>query len=343
MRLGYFNPQAKLLYHTKRISEWLSGKNTFPILIEWFPSNVCNQHCDFCSFKDYKLDKDFLDANIMCNELEAMSRDGLKAINITGGGEPLLYPYINSMMRQAHAVGIQLGLFTNGSLLTPQLMETILKTCTWCRFSIDAGTTEVYKATRKSDDFCQVWLNVSTMVSMKKQLKSKCDIGVGFVITPRNFLTMRQFEDWGVRTGVDYIQFKPMIQRFSAQEDKLFWDMVRPELERLSKNPKVMVNLYKYRDLETSIGRPYNKCYGCQFVPCISGSKVYPCNYMTFPKYELGDLNHQTFLQIWNSDKRKQICDTLPQKECQLYCKNNEINKILFNIKENINVHQNFL
>lgn len=335
MRLGYFNPKDKLLFHCDRVTEWLHNKNVYPIGIEVFPSNVCNQRCSFCSFKDYQLDKDFVNRDIFLRTISELSACGVKSLTWTGGGEPLCNPDIKDYISHSHYCNLEQGMFTNGVLLTEELTCEINRTHTWLRFSIDCATKETYQKIRGVDHFDKVINNIKTAINRK----AKATIGTGFVITPDNKHEIKDFVALSNDLGVDYIQFKPMIQRFG---DQTFLD-VQDDLKEVSKDEKVMVNFYKYKDLETSLGRPYTKCYGHQFVPCISGSKVYPCNYMTFPEYELGDLHSQSFAEIWHSEKRKETTDRLPDDKCQLYCKCNEINKVLFNLKHQEELHQNFL
>lgn len=62
---------------------------------------------------------------------------GARAITITGGGDPMCYPWINDLLRACTTVGytgMKIGLVTNGILL-PRLDST--QKIKWCRISVD--------------------------------------------------------------------------------------------------------------------------------------------------------------------------------------------------------------
>jgi len=59
---------------------------------------------------------------------------GARAVTVTGGGEPLMYPRIEEMLRTFTDFGIEIGLVTNGTLLHHMSPEA-LRLLTWCRIS----------------------------------------------------------------------------------------------------------------------------------------------------------------------------------------------------------------
>ena len=337
MRLGHFNPTEKLLYHSDIIAKWNCGERIYPILIEWFLTNYCNHKCDFCSFS-HSHSKGFMDTKIVLKTLSELSELGVKAINWTGGGEPLLHPDFTTIAEHAYFCGIEQGLFTNGSLLTKDIAKVIGKTHKWVRFSVDAGMDRTFKEIKGVNDYKKVIDNLCMMVDYKEN----CTVGGGFVITKDNFQDIEMFVNQMEYCGVDYIQFKPQIHPYfdDKQEEAEFWNKkIRPKLERVSNNPKVMVNLYKFRDLEETADREYNICYGWEFCPCIADGKVYRCNYLAYmEEHCLGNLKDKTFAEIWKEQNPMKPC-----KECQLLCKNDAINKILYSLKHNRGGHENFL
>jgi hypothetical protein len=58
---------------------------------------------------------------------------GCKAVTITGGGEPLMYPYINQTIEAFREADIKIGLVTNGLLLEHHGWAA--SQTTWCRIS----------------------------------------------------------------------------------------------------------------------------------------------------------------------------------------------------------------
>ncbi len=344
MRLGQFTPQLKLLFHTERVNKWLKDEDIYPILVEFDLSNACNQACDFCTFR-YIKDKSILKTDVAERTIIELSQCGVKAINWTGGGEPLIHKDYMYLTGIAHATGLEQGLFTNGVLLDDKLMSHIARTHKWVRFSIDAGTPETYQRIRKRDDFDKVISNVKKMVA----IKGRCQVGIGFVITPSNFNEIPAFSRLVKETGVDYGQYKPCLGNYlEPQIEAEWWEQsVKPLLEKeFEWNDKLVINLYKLNDLTSHIDREYKVCYGHSFCPCIGATgDVWLCTHMRdIQGYSLGNLYENSFKEIWASAKRQEVIRTIDFSKCQFGCKNNEINKVLYQLRHpNPEGHYNFL
>lgn len=106
-----------------------------PIHVQFIPTNRCNLKCSFCSCGEddrktqMKLSSVYTIAGILGNL-------GCKSVTITGGGEPILHPDINNIIRCFQSLGIDVGLVTNGILLY-KIDSEILNRITWCRISND--------------------------------------------------------------------------------------------------------------------------------------------------------------------------------------------------------------
>lgn len=88
-----------------------------PLHPQIYPTNACNLDCSFCSCsaRDRKLEISWLDTKQILVELFDL---GAKALSISGGGEPLLLPHINEMIDLAQGMNMEIGLVTNGSLMS---------------------------------------------------------------------------------------------------------------------------------------------------------------------------------------------------------------------------------
>ena len=104
-----------------------------PIHVQWVPTNHCNLHCKFCSCenRDRSLQMDMPTTRGVIEELASM---GCLAVTVTGGGEPLCHPQITEMIECFVDNGIEVGLVTNGPLLSRMSAE-VLSLLTWCRIS----------------------------------------------------------------------------------------------------------------------------------------------------------------------------------------------------------------
>jgi radical SAM protein with 4Fe4S-binding SPASM domain len=366
-----FNPQSKVIYHIDRVRDYFLGKNADPISIEVDPSNSCNHSCPFCISGHIHLSKfkgtDFfnrviMEKNVIMNLVKDISSMGIKSLAWTGGGEPTQNPNLKEAINFLKSNStIKMGMFTNGTLLSKfNLFETLVTSLEWIRISIDAGNKNSYdnlRVTNKQNNFDTVIANINELISYKKKLNSKITIGVGFVVTEKNYKEIIEFANLFKNIDVDYCQYKPEIIQverngsLNATKQQIsseFWlneviDLLNSASEILGK--KFECNSYKLEDLmidKKNYGRGYKECIGSQFQPCVGADgHVYVCtNHRGHKKYSYGNLKEKRFSEIWRDiKKRKEIMDLINNKEkfskCSQLCKPHESNKILWSIKNN--------
>lgn len=116
------------LIHNERILD--EEGRIVPFHIQLCPTNECDLNCECCSCAGRQRDLclPWLDVREM---LVMFASLGTRALTITGGGEPMLYPETNELMDTANRLGIKVGLVTNG--LTILRLET--SELAWLRVS----------------------------------------------------------------------------------------------------------------------------------------------------------------------------------------------------------------
>jgi len=104
-----------------------------PYHLQVYPTNKCNRNCSFCSCKnrDKSLELSFGDVVFQAQKL---GEYGTRAVTISGGGEPLLHPHINEIIRGLWNIGFEVGLTTNGDYLNV-LNDWSLSILSWVRIS----------------------------------------------------------------------------------------------------------------------------------------------------------------------------------------------------------------
>jgi len=97
-------------------------------------------------------------------------------------------------------------------LITEDIAETLINSCTWIRISVDAATPEVYQKVHGMGEkiFNKTLNNLKMLVKKKKRLKSAVTIGVGFLTCEYTKRDMRRAAKLFKEIGVDYLQFRPM-------------------------------------------------------------------------------------------------------------------------------------
>lgn len=110
-----------------------AGGRIIPIHAQLIPTNKCNLSCPFCSCseRDKALE---MPPGLAAEMVERLVRAGTKAVTITGGGEPLLYPHLDALTASLSVAGVKIGLVTNG-LLLHTVPKRVIDRLTWCRIS----------------------------------------------------------------------------------------------------------------------------------------------------------------------------------------------------------------
>jgi hypothetical protein len=132
---SYTSTGSKILHHPDAIRDLRAGRK-HPIVLHVMPTEKCNLRCEFCSVAG-RGDRE-LAMGAIAYTIKTLHRIGLKAVIISGGGEPLLYPGINGLIAFCSAYGLEVGLITNGTLLASHLEAESLSVLTWLRISMNS-------------------------------------------------------------------------------------------------------------------------------------------------------------------------------------------------------------
>ena len=91
-----------------------------PILAHVVPIRRCNLSCTYCN--EYDSFSQPVPTAEMLRRIELLAALGTATVTISGG-EPLLHPSLDEMIRRIRALGMLAQLITNGYLLTPERIE----------------------------------------------------------------------------------------------------------------------------------------------------------------------------------------------------------------------------
>jgi MoaA/NifB/PqqE/SkfB family radical SAM enzyme len=111
-----------------------------PLLAHIIPIRRCNLACKYCNeFDDFS--KPVL-TETMFHRVDKLADLGTSVITISGG-EPLLHPDLDDIIRRIRKRGMVAGLITNGYLLVPERIQRLNKAgLEWLQISIDNVTPD---------------------------------------------------------------------------------------------------------------------------------------------------------------------------------------------------------
>ena len=337
----------KIVHQINKLNDLKNGNQTTPIQIHLVPVNGCNHNCKYCAYhlEDHTSNqlfdiKDIIPKDKLFEIIDSCKELGIKAIQLTGGGEPLLHPNIKEFILKAKTSGIELGLVTNGSKLDDELIE-MLKDISWVRISIDAFTNGTYESYRKTgkDSFSKVCDNIRKLVA----IKTTTILGISFVVNKVNYREIydsaKMFKDMGVDNFRISGIFSPEgIHHFDGfLEDAQ--NMARATAG-LTDEKFTVFNLFTDRIRDLFHGKQeYDFCPMKDLVPYVGADmNVYTCCIYAYNQMGLiGSITEQSLAQLWKSDEKVKFFNAHnPKKMCQIPCMFEKKNEFInYCIKQN--------
>jgi len=347
----------KVFMHPERVrSALLDPRHTPPITLDVDPTTTCNSRCPNCTFPD--TGRMFLDFDLYKRTIEEVSRLGVKAITFTGGGEPTLHPRFMEMLETAIAYGLGVGLITNGLAFSPELAEKALPLLKWVRFSLDAGSPEMYFKTHGLYEkaFAQLTENIKMAGQIKRNRNLSTRLGASYLILESSIFDATLAIRLGLAAGLDYLQFKPMQLRDTRILGGYRYDLkvIRDVKEYLESHLRSDLRYLKAEDIDNyneafhvyftrfrpqfleAGPREYRQsptCFGQRFTTSLAADgRIYGCcHYKYDPDFELGNLHFDSFEAIWGSERRMRFFDGLdPRKRCLKVCKLEGLNELFW-------------
>lgn len=130
----------KFFFHKHAIFD-LRNKRNHPIVLHIMPTEVCNLRCVFCSVAQ-RGEKGKLLPDLKMDQIRQVVRNlkkiGLKAVILSGGGEPTVYPHINELLEFLHDEKLEIGMISNGVMLAKKIKLRNLNYLTWIRISVNS-------------------------------------------------------------------------------------------------------------------------------------------------------------------------------------------------------------
>jgi len=344
----------KLIFHPRRVAKWLAGETIYPLYAEISPSGSCNHRCTFCALDYMEYKPRFLDTTILKERLSEMGRLGLKSVMYGGEGEPFLHRDIGDIIVHTKKSGIDVGITTNGVLLTKKLAEQILGSTSWIKVSLNAGTAATYAKVHrtKPEDFDRVFQNLAEAIRIRNNSGSSCTLGVQTLLLPENAAEVELLAEKAKAAGLRYVVVKPYSQHLKSRThtyrdiDYSQFYYLKDRLSRFVDDSfSVIFREQTMKKMKRTV-RGYERCLALPFWSYIdSGGNVWGCSaYLGDEAFQYGNIQEQTFDEIWKGERRKNnlkmVAERLDPEECRMNCRMDEINLYLWELahpKDHVN------
>ena len=134
----YTSTGIKFWRHSEAMFNYKNGNPNTVISTHISPEGTCNLKCPYCSVT-YRDTHSRLDMDTIKDYVTKLKSRGLKAVILTGGGEPTAYKHFNELVRWLKGEGLSVALITNGTL-TKRVDDDVWKLFSWIRVSINIFT-----------------------------------------------------------------------------------------------------------------------------------------------------------------------------------------------------------
>src|SRR6516164_6171042 len=129
---------AKALHRNLRGAKMVAralASTDHPLLAHIIPMRRCNLACTYCNeFDDFSKP---VPIDEMYRRIDKLGSLGTSVVTISGG-EPLMHPELDDVIRRIRANGMIAGLITNGYLLVPERVKRLNRAgLEWLQISID--------------------------------------------------------------------------------------------------------------------------------------------------------------------------------------------------------------
>jgi MoaA/NifB/PqqE/SkfB family radical SAM enzyme len=317
----------KILLWREHLEACAKGNYLPPVSVDIDPANCCNYDCNYCNAYDV-MHGDIMPEKHMLDLADMYAEWGVKSCCCAGGGEPLINNGTPAFLERMKSNGLESGLITNGSLLTKEKHEAILRSCAWVGISIDAGHSETYGKIKRVNPqyFFDVLENIRTMIRTRDWLSLDTEITYKYLLTPENAMEIYDAAVYACEIGFTKFHLRPAgFDNLSKTKDteKTFTpeliDMVNRQIEAAMqlKGLQFFGVRHKFNpDFSRKVN--FSRCWAIPMIPTFSADgNVYLCFDMR-GKYPMcrHDMDCREILGYWNTDAHRELVRSIKPENC---------------------------
>lgn len=265
-----------------------------PFTISFEPTTACNLRCPECpsGLRAFTRPTGMLSTNFFKQTIDEL-QNTLLYLYFYFQGEPYLNPEFLTMVKYAADKGIYTVTSTNGHFLSPEnAKKTIESKLDRIIISIDGTTQETYQQYRIGGNLNKVIQGAKNLVNCKNEMKSNTPhIIFQFLVVKPNQHQINEVKKLAKSIGVNQVKFK------TAQVYE--YENGNPLIPTINKYSRYKQNSDGTYTIKNKL---LNHCWKLWHSCVITwDGKVVPCCFDKDATHQLGNLQTQSFNNIWKS------------------------------------------
>ena len=295
-----------------------------PIAVEFHWCTTCNYNCVHCSYAQRRKHFNILPQEVVSQAVQDLIDLGVKAVYFSGGGEPTTYKNWDKYAQKFIDNDVEVALITNSIPIEDKNID-MLKKFNYIAVSVYSSNEDEYKQITGSDNFIKQF-------ALPKRLNNKNEhviVGARCVINNINYKSIISTYKKAMENDFDYIIFIPAVDYENKKID--LSDEIKEYVKNLiNENANIIdstktnllglgekgIQHYKHHN-----GDKFRNYSGCSCADYRTNAfinydgNVYLCQPLIGQEeYSIGNLNQNTFKEIWNSERHKTVVAKLDER-----------------------------
>jgi len=262
-----------------------------PVAVSAELTNYCNLNCPECNSGSGLMTRNrgYMDIDLFSKVIRELG-PFLFNINLYFQGESMLHPKFFTFLRKCRKIHTTVS--TNGHFLSVENSERLVKSgLKELIISLDGFDQNTYSLYRKNGDFSRVIEGIKNVSEAKKKISSSMKLVIQFLVNRNNEHQINEVRHYARR-------MKASLRLKSMQI--IYPENIGTWLPSDKKFRRYEHDSHGFR-IKNSLP---DRCPRLWFNPVISwDGKVLPCCFDKDAEHIMGDLNEDSFTDIWNGPK----------------------------------------